>query len=199
MRLRKNELSISDITFSVVLKPSTYDTEVTQGDRKPELHKGAKAQQTWKRMKPLALVQETALQTSLGYKLSKSDSQNSIFTFNNKWQFKKKNKTRKQSAEKSLLPLFSMNRGLGINQADTGIWWLFPTQISAKAQEISRPTPRIRPVEMNSGRKFTRQPMSFWHSLTDELRTPIPLKVGESLKQKFSSVSSEGSSPKHYR
>lgn len=33
--------------------------------------------------------------------------------------------------------------------------------ISAKAQEISRPTPRIRPVEMNSGRKFTRQPMSF--------------------------------------
>ena len=58
MRLRKNKLSISDITFSVVLKPSTYDTaeviitcprvlyEVTQGDRKPELHKGAKAQQT---------------------------------------------------------------------------------------------------------------------------------------------------------
>ena len=33
----------------------------------------------------------------------------------------KKNTTKKQSAEKSLLPLFSMNRGLGINQADTGI------------------------------------------------------------------------------
>lgn len=56
MRLRINELSISDITFSVVLKPGTYDTaeviitcpselyEVTQGDRKPELHKGAKAE-----------------------------------------------------------------------------------------------------------------------------------------------------------
>lgn len=133
MRLRINELSISDVTFSV-LKPGTYDTaeviitcpselyKVTQGDRKPELHKGAKAEKPWERMKPLVLLQQTALQTSLGYKLSKVVHRTQfllLVTTDN-------SKIKQQPAEKSLLPLFTTNRGLGLNQADADIWRLLP-------------------------------------------------------------------------
>lgn len=91
--------------------------EVTQGDRKPELHKGAKAQETWKRMRPLVLVQQTALQTSLGYKFSKVIHRTQFLLLTRTDNSKKK----KKSAEKSLLQVFSMSRGLGFNQADADI------------------------------------------------------------------------------